>query len=77
MSGRAASSMSFHHEFVDRESGTWIRMISAPASASAVAAARPIPLVAPVINAVCPSKENIFAVAVPIFAIESRILCQL
>jgi hypothetical protein len=34
-------------------------MISAPHSASASAAAWPIPLVPPVITAVCPSRENI------------------
>lgn len=46
-------------------------MMSAPASANAIAAAWPIPLVPPVTNAVCPSRENIFAVAVAIFVIDS------
>ena len=46
---------------------TCIRMISAPASASAIAAAWPIPRVPPVIKAVCPSRENIAAVAAAIF----------
>ena len=38
---------------------TWIRMMSAPASASAIATACPMPLVPPVTRAVCPSRENI------------------
>ena len=42
---------------------TCIRTISAPASARAMAAAWPIPLVPPVTRAVCPSRENIWAVA--------------
>ena len=39
---------------------TWTRRISAPASASAIATAWPIPRVAPVMRAVWPSRENIF-----------------
>lgn len=42
---------------------TWIKMISAPHSASATAAACPIPLVPPVTSAVWPSRENMFRVA--------------
>ena len=38
-------------------------MISAPASARAIAAAWPIPLVPPVTRAVCPSNENNFSIA--------------
>jgi len=44
---------------VGRVEYTCIKMISAPHSASASAAAWPIPLVPPVITAVCPSRENI------------------
>jgi len=38
---------------------TCIKIISAPHSANAIAASCPIPLVPPVIKAVCPSRENI------------------
>ena len=54
---------------------TCIKIISAPASARAIAAACPIPLVAPVTKAVCPSKENILAVS--IFAIFETVSCRL
>ena len=47
---------------------TCIRIISAPASANAIAAACPIPLVPPVTRAVWPSNENILAVAVAMVA---------
>lgn len=43
----------------EREDYTCIKMTSAPHSARAIAAACPIPLVPPVIKAVCPSRENI------------------
>ena len=54
---------------------TCIKIISAPASARAMAAACPMPLVPPVTKAVCPSKENIFAVS--IFAIFQIVSCKL
>lgn len=37
---------------------TWTKMMSAPASARAIATAWPMPLVAPVMRAVCPSSEK-------------------
>lgn len=45
------------------ENYTCIKIISAPHSAKATAAACPIPLVPPVTSAVCPSRENIAIVA--------------
>jgi hypothetical protein len=37
---------------------TWIKRMSAPASARAIATAWPMPLVPPVMRAVCPSREK-------------------
>jgi hypothetical protein len=42
----------------EREKGTWTRRISAPASASAMAIAWPIPRVPPVTRAVWPDREK-------------------
>jgi hypothetical protein len=54
---------------------TCIKIISAPASARAMAAACPMPLVPPVTRAVCPSKENILAVSrFAIFQIETCVI---
>lgn len=56
---------------------TCIKSMSAPASARAIAAAWPIPLVPPVTRAVCPSKENNLAVAVFAMFCKTRFFLEL